>query len=63
LQGSEFAEMLFVLPDRDTALLSQQIMYTAITRAKKSVLLWGNHEFLALAAGRREDKLSRLREI
>jgi len=62
-QGSEFGQVLFVLPDRDTALLSQQILYTAITRAKKSVLLWGNQEFLALAAGRREDRPSRLREI
>ncbi len=62
-QGSEFAEVLFLLPDRDTPILTQQIVYTAITRAKKSVLLWGDLQLLAVAARRREDRPSRLREI
>lgn len=61
-QGSEFPEVLFLLPERDTPLLTRQIAYTAITRARRSVLLWGDPRLLSLAASRKEDRPSRLRE-
>jgi len=61
-QGSEFPEVLFLLPERDTPLLTRQIAYTAITRARRNVLLWGDAGMLDLAASRREDRPSRLRE-
>jgi exodeoxyribonuclease V alpha subunit len=61
-QGSEFSEVLFLLPDRDTPLLMRQIAYTALTRAKDAALLWGDVAMLSLAATRQDDRPSRIRE-
>jgi len=42
-QGSEFDDVLLVLPDNENhRLLTRQIVYTGITRAKKRVLLYGS---------------------
>lgn len=38
-QGSEFNEILIVLPDYDVPVLTKELVYTAITRAKNHVLL------------------------
>lgn len=37
-QGSEFDEVVTLLPDKDSLLLTKELVYTAITRAKKSAL-------------------------
>lgn len=47
-QGSEFDRVLLVLPDRDAPVLTRELLYTAITRAKTSVEILANQElFLA----------------
>jgi len=38
-QGSEFDAVFIVLPNRDSHLLSMELLYTAITRAQKKVFL------------------------
>ena len=38
-QGSEYNEVVFILPDKESPLLSNQLVYTAITRAKQRVSL------------------------
>jgi exodeoxyribonuclease V alpha subunit len=43
-QGSEFNHVNFLLPDRDTQLLTKELIYTAITRARKSFRLLGSRE-------------------
>jgi exodeoxyribonuclease V alpha subunit len=46
-QGSEFEDALLVLPeDEDHRLLSREIVYTGITRAKKRVILYGHESGL-----------------
>ncbi|HEY3445200.1 MAG TPA: exodeoxyribonuclease V subunit alpha, partial [Myxococcales bacterium] len=40
-QGSEFDAVLLVLPEEDIPLLTREILYTAITRARKSVVILG----------------------
>lgn len=41
-QGSEFDDILVVLPsDEEHRLLTRQILYTAVTRAKKKVVIYG----------------------
>ncbi|MCB9495291.1 MAG: AAA family ATPase [Fibrobacteria bacterium] len=62
-QGSEFDEVLLVLPERDTPLLSRQIAYTALTRARRGAFLWGDTTLLEIASRRREERPSRLREL
>jgi exodeoxyribonuclease V alpha subunit len=51
-QGSEHDEVLFVLPPADTQLSSREIVYTAITRARRSALVVGRGELLTAALER-----------
>jgi len=47
-QGSEFEEVLLVLPEKVSPILTKELLYTGITRAKKSVQLLANKKiFLA----------------
>lgn len=39
-QGSEFSEVLLVLPEQPSPLLSRSLFYTGITRAKHKVDIW-----------------------
>lgn len=45
-QGSEFDHVCVVLPQEDTAILNREMLYTAITRAKKQVSLFCNETIL-----------------
>ncbi|HEX9078428.1 MAG TPA: exodeoxyribonuclease V subunit alpha, partial [Desulfuromonadaceae bacterium] len=40
-QGSEFDHVLLVLPDRMSEALSRELLYTAVTRARRRVEIWG----------------------
>ena len=40
-QGSEFDHVTLILPDRSSKVVTRELVYTAITRAKKSVEVWG----------------------
>jgi exodeoxyribonuclease V alpha subunit len=51
-QGSEFDDVLLVLPDADLPLLTRELVYTAVTRARRSVVLVGSPELLACAVSR-----------
>jgi len=61
-QGSEFDRVLLILPDRDAPLLTRELLYTAITRAKKSVEIMGTDELFLTAVKRRIVRRSGLRE-
>ncbi len=41
-QGSEFAEVLLVLPAESGPIMSRELFYTAITRAREKVHIWGD---------------------
>lgn len=51
-QGSEFDAIALVLPDANSRVLARELLYTALTRARRQVLLWGRAEVLAGAASR-----------
>ena len=58
-QGSEFDDVMLVLPDdQDHRLLTREIVYTGITRAKKRVLLYGSRGALNTALQRRIQRQS-----
>lgn len=61
-QGSEFSRVLIVLPDRDTPLLTRELVYTAVTRAREHVEIWGKREIFSAALNRRIERSSGLRE-
>ena len=60
-QGSEFDEVLMILPDKESELLSKEIIYTGITRAKKKVKIWGKEELFKAAAYRMIERASGLK--
>jgi exodeoxyribonuclease V alpha subunit len=43
-QGSEFDRVLLILPDYLSEVLSRELLYTAVTRAKRSIEIWGTEE-------------------
>ena len=59
-QGSEFDRTLLVLPEEDSRVLSRELLYTAITRAGKQLVLCADPKILAIAVGRRTQRFSGL---
>lgn len=53
-QGSEFAWVVCVVHSAHTYMLTRQLFYTGITRAKKGVILVGNRKGLAAATSAKE---------
>ncbi len=45
-QGSEFNTVMLILPGRESSVLSRELIYTAVTRAKKYFEIWGDDEIL-----------------
>lgn len=43
-QGSEFESVLLVLPDGENPVLTRELVYTGITRARKSLYLWSSED-------------------
>jgi exodeoxyribonuclease V alpha subunit len=52
-QGSQFDRVTVVLPPAESPLLTRELFYTAVTRAKEHVRIIGTREALAAAVGRR----------
>ena len=61
-QGSEFEKVIFIMPDRDVPVLTRELVYTAITRAKSSVEVWGRGDIFETAVSRRTIRSSGLRD-
>ena len=61
-QGSEFDEVLFILPDKDFPILTRELIYTALTRARKKITIWGTHSIIRNAIGRQIERTSGLRD-
>jgi len=59
-QGSEFDRVALVLPASDGPLLTREILYTALTRARRSVVVVGDLDLFAAAARRRLQRASGL---
>lgn len=60
-QGSEFDSVAVILPEGAHRLLSREILYTAVTRARKRIELYAGPETLAAALERRALRNSRIR--
>ncbi|MET0344502.1 MAG: exodeoxyribonuclease V subunit alpha [Polyangiales bacterium] len=59
-QGSEFDHVAIVLPERPSRILSRELLYTAITRAKRSVSVYASEASLASAVLQRVERSSGL---
>jgi exodeoxyribonuclease V alpha subunit len=55
-QGSEFDRVAIVLPERPSRLLSRELLYTAITRAKVAVSVYASEASLRAAITQRSER-------
>lgn len=51
-QGSEYDSVMIVFPQKDVPLLTKELLYTAVTRAKTEITLIAGIELLLTASGR-----------
>ncbi|KJV07320.1 exodeoxyribonuclease V subunit alpha [Methylocucumis oryzae] len=59
-QGSEFDEVLIVLPEYDIPLLTKELLYTAITRAKNKINVFSQANVFLAATQRKIERVSGL---
>jgi exodeoxyribonuclease V alpha subunit len=61
-QGSQFDTVLALLPDPTSKILTRELLYTAVTRAKERVVLAGTREAVVAAVERPVVRSSGLRD-
>lgn len=61
-QGSQFDAVALVLPEPDSPILTRELLYTAVTRARTSVVIAGSEESLRTAVERPVARSSGLRK-
>ncbi len=61
-QGSEFDAVLLVLPAEPSRVMTRELLYTAVTRARRRVEVWGEAEQLRAAVERPLVRSSGLRD-
>jgi exodeoxyribonuclease V alpha subunit len=61
-QGSEFDEVLLILPERDNPLLTRELLYTGITRARQKLSILALEPVIESAVSRRVERTSGLRD-
>ncbi|NOQ17350.1 MAG: exodeoxyribonuclease V subunit alpha [Methyloprofundus sp.] len=59
-QGSEFDEVLLVLPEKINPILTKELIYTGITRAKKSIKMLATKEVFVETLQRKVERFSGL---
>jgi exodeoxyribonuclease V alpha subunit len=62
-QGSQFGTAAVLLPDPASRLLTRELLYTAITRAREELVLAGTEEAVRAAVERPVARASGLREL
>jgi exodeoxyribonuclease V alpha subunit len=60
-QGSEYERVMVILPDRISPLLTREVIYTALTRARRGVVLVGARDKLTRAIERRLERTTAAR--
>ncbi len=60
-QGSQYGTVSVILPDERSSLLTRELLYTAVTRAKATVRIVGTEASVRAAVGRRVLRASGLR--
>jgi exodeoxyribonuclease V alpha subunit len=60
-QGSEFSRVLLILPGQRFAILTRELLYTAVSRARESLKIFGVEEVFVAASKERIQRTSGLR--
>ncbi|MBV9310630.1 MAG: ATP-binding domain-containing protein, partial [Solirubrobacterales bacterium] len=61
-QGSQFDTAAVLLPSADSRILTRELLYTAVTRAREELILVGTEETVRAAVSRPVARASGLRE-
>ena len=61
-QGSEFDCVHLLLPDRDSPVVTRELIYTGITRARSQVTVWGRPDVLLQGVSKTIERRSGLRQ-
>jgi exodeoxyribonuclease V alpha subunit len=61
-QGSQFGEVVVVLPDETSPILTRELLYTAVTRAQRAVTVVGSEASVRAAVDRPVSRASGLRD-
>ena len=61
-QGSEFAHVLLILPETESPVLTRELLYTGLTRARTSLCVIASESVLRRAMGRQMIRTSGLSE-
>ena len=61
-QGSEFERVLLLLPAHDSEVMTRELIYTGITRAKNAVEIWGDEKVFVTAVARKIERKSGLKD-
>ena len=61
-QGSEFEQLLLILPEYISEAISRELLYTAVTRARTRLEIWGTEEVFCRAVEQRIVRNSGLRD-
>ncbi len=61
-QGSEFDRVLLILPAQPSPVLTRELIYTAVTRARKAGEIWGTSAILRLAIEQQVSRHTGLRD-
>ena len=59
-QGSQFDEVTVLVPEADSRILTRELFYTAVTRAKKHVRIIGGEDAIRAAVTRRAQRATGL---
>lgn len=61
-QGSQFGEVIVILPDETSPILTRELLYTAVTRAERAVTIVGTETAVRSAVDRPVTRASGLRD-
>lgn len=61
-QGSEFDEIMLVLPEKTSAVLTRELLYTAVTRARSKLFIYGHCDMIREAIRKPVQRQSGLAE-
>ncbi len=61
-QGSEFPVTVFVVPDRISPVVTKELIYTAVTRAKQQLHIYADQQILLTGVKTKTKRLSGLRD-
>ena len=57
-QGSEYRRVVFIIPPGDSPIMSRELVYTAISRSREIVEIWGQEDTFKQAVHHRTRRTS-----